>query len=219
MSVTREPTATGNRYGSALIALIGGGVIVAAYTALAHVIPLAVIGVIIPLMFALVAIFYLHGAVRGSGGFLAGVALVGAILNIATSWFVYIGLVMGFETAITVFTQGPSAVWDTVNYFAEFGALSFGDITSSAAITISGGWLVALWVLDALILSAAVWFGYREARESQHVSSKEALREAGGNIRTEVLPALGGVGIGAIKGLLQIGAVFLAVYLLSEYVF
>ena len=219
MSVTREPTATRNKYGTGLVALIGGALTVAAYTTLAYLIPLAVIGVIIPLVFALFVVFYLYGAVRGSATFLMAVALLGIVLNIATTWYIYIGLVMGFDIANAVFAQGPSAVWDTVTYIAEYGEMSFGDIASSSGITISGGWLVALWILDALILSAAVWFGYREAKESQHMSSDEALREAGENMRAQVLPALGGVGISAIKGLLQVGAVFLAVYLLSEYVF
>lgn len=206
-----------NSYLLALLALCLGVGFSAFYVIIAIYVPLFMIGIVVSLAFAWIAIMMTYAIVRGNKVFLTLVAIIGSVVNIAAVWFVSIWVNQDFDAAVEVFSGGPGSVLLTIQYYSLFG-YEFGDITSpSAFIEIKGIWLKLLWGLEAVILTSAVIVGCVGAAGKRDVSSRETAAANVATMKEEVLPAVSGIVWGTGKELLKIAVVVGTVVLASQY--
>lgn len=206
-----------NNYLSAFTALIVGAIGSALYAFLAHYIPLAVVGLLVPMALGFSLIFFGYASMKGSGGFRAVVAVIGAVLNIAAAWFVYITLIMDYDSALDIFSGGPVAIYNAMLFFSEMLEYGFGEVTDKdPSLMVGGAWLLFFWGLEALVLAGAVAVGFRAASKKQHVSHEESLADSAKQMKTTVVPMLGAIVLGVFKNFLQLALVVGAVLLGME---
>lgn len=209
--------AANNNYFSALTALVVGAIGSALYAFLAHYIPLAIVGLLVPMALGFFLIFFAYASMKGSHGFRAVVAVIGAVLNVAAAWFVYITLIMDVDSALDIFAGGPVAVYDAVMFFSEMLEYGFGEVTDKdPSVMVDGSWLLFFWALEALVLAGAVAVGFSVASQKQHVSHEESVAESAEQMKTTVAPMLGGIVLGVFKYFVQLALVAGAVLLGME---
>lgn len=127
-------------------------------------------------------------------------------------------MIWSLDDAIEIVTSGPGAVISSIVYLSENAGLEIGDLTSSSSLEISGAFLLAIWALEAVALSFAVFFGYRASSELQDVSAFETVSENMSALKEEVVPGLGKIVVGVVKGTIPILLIFGAVYFLNEHI-
>lgn len=208
-----------NNYRYFVLALVLGAVATAIYGFLASIIPLAVIGVIIPFIFSWFMIFLSYNTLRGDRPYRIIASCTGIVLNLLVLWFMKFGMIWSFEDAIAISSSGLPAIFETIIYISENGGISVGSLTDgpNSGLEISGNFLLGLWIFEALALSSAIVFAYTTAADEQEISSAEVLKENAGNMKTELLPGLAGLFIATVKGTIPVLIIFGIVYMINEY--
>lgn len=207
-----------NSYFAALIALIVGAASTGVYVAGAANIPLFIVGIVVPLIFAYFCTFLAYMVVRGSKVFLITLSVIGVILNLAILWFVEIWVREDLESAKFIFWEGPGELWEAILYYSTVFQFGYGEITSSdPGIVITGTFLLIMWGFEAVLLASAVVIGCYFASHGE-VSTKEGAKRSAHIMRESGLPLMKGLVIGVAKGFLQLAAVAGFVFLVVEYV-
>ena len=208
-----------NSYGLALLTIFVGIFASALYTIGVFYIPLVVIGTIIPLVVAWLVIFGLHSALKGTKPFRFFILVLSFFANTSAIWFTYFLLLWDVETAVLLFSLGPIVVVQQIASLSYDLPLTFyGDVKDAltdSGLTISGPFLLGLWICEALVFASSSYIGFVTAEENQDEPSREQLGELAGSFRKEGLPMIGGIVLSIGKSLAQAAVVIGAIYLIS----
>jgi hypothetical protein len=137
---------------SALIALAAGAVGTTVYSAIVTAIPFPGVSFGLGFLVLLAATALPYSAVSGAFGVRLAVGLVGAIINLACLWFVWIGISLDFGTATDTLLSGPLGIWDFTNFYYNAVQISLADVSGDTSLP--PGFLITLWVLEAIMVAA-----------------------------------------------------------------
>jgi len=213
-----RPVQAANNYFTFAFAVVAGALATAIYAFLAKVIPLFMIGAIVPFVFAWVAIMLAYMPLRGDRPSRIVICVFGAVVNLAVVWFVNFWMIFNLDDALEIMASGPIGILYSIEYLSREAGLMIGDLTSSSSLEISGGFLLAIWAFEAVALSSAVFIGYRASAELQDVSAVETVSENISTMKNEVFPGLGKIVFGIIKGTIPVLLIFGIAYFLNEHV-
>ncbi|MEM7437955.1 MAG: hypothetical protein AAF393_00040 [Pseudomonadota bacterium] len=210
-----------NNYLVTPMVLIMGAVLSAGYSILATAIPLLIVGAFLGFIIVIFGHILLYGLIRGSKGYRVATFIVAYVLNMAAIWFAFFSWHWGIDAAVAIFSAGPGAVFFEITDLAYRMRIGFGEVEDFVAggpkLTITGGGLLALWGFEAIAFAALTYFAYTVCDENQNVSMQDHLQEAGSNVRSELLPAIGRLLWGTVKGLIPVALVVGVIYLVMEY--
>jgi hypothetical protein len=204
-------------YGLAFLAIVGGVVLSGVYAAAVVYIPLIYFSMFVPLFVAFFLIIVLGRGLRGPAAFRIAVTVIGWALNILAIWFTVFWIRVGLNEAIIIFSNGPHFVLEMIVLQSKLVEFKFGDakdVLGGSGITVTGPWLLTIWVIEAAAFAAAGVLGYLAGSERQHEPAGARVRES---VVKQGVPFAKGILVGTLKEIAKLafvaGFVVLAFYL------